>query len=246
MIDMAANKSAIVQKIIDAKAYKLYLENEIKGGMLIAYDEKLMTKHIIPFLHKLYEPYEAIHRRFLKKGKKSPKSPTKELSHMKQLVIECAKDMILFIINDVCKGFWQSGKIHALSGSCLSIAIKLICAFDFGNHRTLLADISTSCDSTICPKKLLVAMEKDILERTDYQGCHSIIGINKTYNARFKELTRVNSQRSPKSPTKSPTTSPSKRKTSRNKSKSPTKSPSKRKTSRNKSKSPRSGSAANP
>ena len=225
MIDMAANKWAIAQKEIDAKAYKLYLENEIKGGMLIAYDEKLMTKHIIPFLHKLYEPYEAIHRGFLKKGKKSPKSPTKELSHMKQLVIECAKHMILFIINDVCKGFWQSGKIHALSGSCLSIAIKLICAFDFGNHRRLLADISTSCDSTICPKKLLVAMEKDILERTDYQGCHSIIGINKAYNARFTELTRVKSQRSPKSPTKPP---------------------SKRKTSRNKSKSPRSGSAANP
>lgn len=219
MIDMAANKWAIVQKEIDAKAYKLYLENEIKGGMLIAYDEKLMTKHIIPFLHKLYEPYEAIHHRFLKK---SPKSPTKELSHMKQLVIECAKDMILFIINDVCKGFWQSGKIHALSGSCLSIAIKLICAFDFGNHRTLLADISTSCDSTICPKKLLVAMEKDILERTDYQGCHSIIGINKAYNARFNELTRVKSQRSPKSPT------------------------AKRKTSHNKSKAPHSGSAANP
>ena len=166
MIDMAANKWAIVQKEIDAKAYKLYLENEIKGGMLIAYDEKLMTHHIIPFLHRLYEPYEAIHRAFLKNGKRSP---TKELSHMKQLVIECAKNMILFIINDVCKGFWQSGKIHALSGSCLSIAIKLICAFDFGNHRRLLADISTSCDSTICPKKLLVAMEKDILERTDYQ-----------------------------------------------------------------------------
>ena len=214
MIDMAANKWAIAQKEINAKAYKLYLENKIKGGMLIAYDEKLMTKHIIPFLHKLYEPYEAIHSRFLKTAI--------EISHMKQLVIECAKDMILFIINDVCKGFWQSGKIHALSATCLSIAIKLICAFDFGNHRRLLADISTSGNSTICPKKLLVAMEKDILERTDYQGCHSIIGINKAYNARFNELTRVKSQRSPKSPT------------------------AKRKTSRNKSKAPHSGSAANP
>lgn len=234
MIDMAANKWAIVQKEIDAKAYKLYLENKIKGGMLIAYDEKLMTKHIIPFLHKLYEPYEAIHSRFLKTAI--------EISHMNQLVIECAKNMILFIINDVCKGFWQSGKIHALSATCISIAIKLISAFDLGNHRRLLADISTSCDSTICPKKLLVAMEKDILERTDHKGCQGVIGINIVYNTRFKKLTRVKSQRSPKSPT----TSPSNRKTSRNKSKSPTKSPSKRKTSRNKSKSSRSGSAANP
>lgn len=238
MIDMAANKWAIPQKEIDTKAYKLYLENEIKGGMLIAYDEKLMTKHIIPFLHKLYEPYEPIHSRFLKTAI--------EISHMKQLVIECAKNMILFIINDVCKGVWQSGKIHALSATCIGIAIKLICAFDLGNHRRLLADISTSCDSTICPKKLLVAMEKDILMRTDNKGCHGVIGINIVYNTDFNELTRVNSERSPKSPTKSPTTSPSKRKTSRNKSKSPTKQSSRRKTRHNKSKAPHSGSAANP
>ena len=226
MVDMAANKWTTAKKEIDAKAYKLYLMNEIEGGLIMAYDEKLMTKHLIPFLHRLYEPYKAIHRAFLKNGKKSP---TKELSHMTQLVIECAKEMIIFIINDVCKGFWQSGKIHALSATCLSIAIKLISAFDLGNHRRLLADISTKCDSTICPKKLLVAMEKDILTRTDHKGCHGVIGINTVYNTRFKELTLVKSQRSAKSPTKSPAHLAAKRKTSRNKSKSP-----------------RSGSAANP
>ena len=89
-------------------------------------------------------------------------------------------------------------------------------------------------------------MEKDILMRTDNKGCHGVIGINIVYNTDFNELTRVNSERSPKSPTKSPTTSPSKRKTSRNKSKSPTKQSSRRKTRHNKSKAPHSGSAANP
>jgi hypothetical protein len=258
MIDMAAVKWAAVKNEIDAKAYKLYLENEIKGASIMLYDERLITNRIIPFLHSLYEPYEEIHRAFLQKGEKSlkksesPKTPKnlkklevlkklqkeKELSHMTQLIIECAKDMILFIINDVCKGFWQSGKVYALSGTCLSIAIKLITAYDFGSHRKLLADISARSDVilqhvNICPKKLLIAMEKDILERTDYKGCHYIIGINKVYNAENNNLTIV---KSPRSPTRRSPHLVAKC----SKSESPTR----RKTPRNKS--PRSGSAANP
>jgi hypothetical protein len=167
----------------------------------------------------MYKPYKNSHADALK-GKIYKKRIPVEAYQKEAIIIACTLSLCEHTINTICNRYYNSIKLHAIMGACFSISSKMISAHNFNVGNKFLSIISDTFPRGYAPVKVMEAMESHIFKSTDYKGC-DVATIDKFYNARFKELTRVKSQRSPKSPT------------------------AKRKTRRNKSKSPRSGSAAN-
>lgn len=210
---------------VDKFTYMLFLHDDTRINPTIAkiHPDQKIERIIRPTFNKMYKPYKNSHAETLK-GKIHKQRIPLEAYQKEAIIIACTLSLCKHTINTICNRYYNSIKLHAIMGACFSIASKMISAHNFNVGKKFLSVISDTFPRGYAPVKVMEAMESYIFKSTDYKGCDDAT-IDKFYNARFKELTRVKSQRSPKSPTKQS---------------------SKRKTSRNKSKAPRSGSAANP
>lgn len=219
----AAEKQQASDIGVDKFTYMLFLHDDTrtKPNIVAIHPDQALEPIMIPTFNKMYEPYKLYHIEALKKIKIHKYKILLKAYQKEQIIIACTLSLCKFTINTICKRHLNPIKLHAVMGACFSIASKMISAHNFNVGNKFLSIISTAFPKGYAPVKVMEAMESHIFKSTDYKGC-DVATIDKFYNARFKELTFIESQRSPKSPTKPP----SKRKTRRRK--------------------PRSGSAANP
>lgn len=98
-----------------------------------------------------------------------------EKHDLKRIIMSCTNDMILFIIRK-CKQNINIKKLEALGLACFIVALKVIGAHDLLLEHRIVTRLSRLCAGD-CQKQLVLDMEADILRRTNYLGCHGIIGI---------------------------------------------------------------------
>ena len=211
---------------VDKFTYMLFLHDDTRINPKIAkiHPDQKIEPIMRKTFNKMYKPYKNSHTEALNKGKILEQRIPLEAYQKEAIIIACTLSLCEHTINTICNRHYNSIKLHAIMGACFSISSKMISAHNLNVGNKFLSVISSNFPRGYAPVKVMEAMESHIFKSTDYKGC-DVATIDKFYNARFKELTRVKSQRSPKSSTKQS---------------------SRLKTRRNKSKAPHSGSAANP
>jgi len=127
---------------------------------------------------------------------KTDKISDSEKITMKGTIYACTIQLINFMIK-LCNHRYNPNKVFCMAVSCMVVSMKIIGAFDYISEK-IIVDGPTPAQPnrlvvymgiykylktfsvTMCNVKQLVAMEKDILERTDHKGCE-MAGISHNY-----------------------------------------------------------------